>query len=132
MFSSETQRRCLVSRTKKDNKNIKKIPVQKKCRRIGNHLHIGGIEDRNYLQQQVVTGGATENTSIQPFSVYFGLSGSRFSKAAQQSFSTSSSSSLGIPRGSQGRQGYVQCALSLPQVFSQLDMTEHTSTKRHS
>lgn len=83
-----------IKRTEKRNKYLK-------CRRIGNHLCTGGVEEDNYLQEQAVTAGAAENTSIHPFSV---CSGSRFSRGGQKSFSTSSSSSWGIPRGPQARQ----------------------------
>lgn len=62
---------------KKDNKKTKKKDL--KCGSTGNYLCTGGIEEDNYLQEQVVTRG---DTSIYPFSVYSGpgLSGSRFSR----------------------------------------------------
>ena len=100
----QRRRRCLGHRTKKDNKKSKKKKKHLKCRGTGKHLRTQGIEGDNYLQQEIVTGGETENTSIYPFSVCLGPSGSRFSKETPKSFSTSSSSSLGIPRDSKARQ----------------------------
>lgn len=103
VFLRGTKEEMPCFQDKKDNKKTNKYL---KCRRIGNHLCTGCIEEDSYLQEQLVSAGDTENTSIPPFSVYSGpgLSDSRFCKESQKSFSTSFSFSLGIPRGSQARQ----------------------------
>lgn len=88
---------CLQN--KKDNKKREKKTSS--SGKIGNHLCTGGIEEDNYFQVVIVTGGTIEYTCIHSFSSAYSVVGHGGSRWISPLFS------IGILKSSQARQEYV-------------------------